>query len=174
MGTLEIFALPTDEGTLLQLLQDCFEAWEEISFGPLIQGAAWEIQAPQQPTITMRDGYATLDFGAWHCHICIGTTTGEGSVPTSARLQVHRRCRYAELYRRLKEGVPNGWALRLRNGHGEEQITIHLPHPFLTAADEIATAPDWSRLQLWDGLRRKYLGLGPDPFDQTAGGFVHG
>ena len=40
-AAVEILALPTDEGSLEQLLRDLFEKhWNEITFGPLIQGAA--------------------------------------------------------------------------------------------------------------------------------------
>lgn len=34
--------------------------------------------------------------------------------------------------------------------------------------------PDWSRLALWDELRRKYLGLEPDPRDRSGKTMFHG
>ena len=44
-ATVEILPLPTDEASLEQLLRDLFENhWQAITFGPLIQGAAWEIR----------------------------------------------------------------------------------------------------------------------------------
>ena len=71
-GTLEIFPLPTDQATLFRLLSEVFEHWQQVRFGPIIQGAAYEIKAPCAPQITLLDGYATLDFEAWHIHLCIG------------------------------------------------------------------------------------------------------
>ena len=47
-GVFELFPLPADEATLLSIFEDCFEEWEHLHIGPLIQGAAWEIRpAPQ-------------------------------------------------------------------------------------------------------------------------------
>ena len=57
-GTLEIFALPTDTEFLLTLITDIFENyWDQIHFGVLIQGAAWEVRAPNAPQrISLSDG----------------------------------------------------------------------------------------------------------------------
>ena len=73
-ATVEIFPLPTGEGSLEELLRDLFEQhWDKITFGPLIQGAAWEIRAPHAPTqIGVLDGYLTVAFGISHFHLCIG------------------------------------------------------------------------------------------------------
>ncbi len=53
----------------------------------------------------MNDGYATIDFGAWHFHLCIGEHTASG--PELGRI---RRCSRAELYRssRLRR-LPVSW-----------------------------------------------------------------
>ena len=49
-ATVEVFALPTDPESLEELLRDLFQNhWNEITFGPLIQGAAWEMRAAQAP-----------------------------------------------------------------------------------------------------------------------------
>ncbi|MGB9632904.1 MAG: DUF7676 family protein [Chloroflexaceae bacterium] len=55
-----------------------------------------------------------------------------------------------------------------------EQITIFLPNPFYSSAMQRLDVPDWSRLALWDKLRRQYLGLEPDPKDRSATRFEHG
>ena len=57
-GTLEIFDLPISEPVLFELLKDLFENyWQEIVFGILIQGAAWEIKAPAKPeSVNLYDG----------------------------------------------------------------------------------------------------------------------
>ena len=48
-GLVEIFPLPTDEDVLLRLLEKVFESWETVQFGPIVQGAAYEIKAPCAP-----------------------------------------------------------------------------------------------------------------------------
>ena len=67
-SALEIFPLPTDEATLLGVLTDVFENWwDDIFFGTLVQGAAWEVKAPGPPQrMGKYDGYLTVDFVAWH------------------------------------------------------------------------------------------------------------
>ncbi len=56
--------LPAGEQSLLDLLHLCFdEYWDEIWFGIIMEGAAWEVAAPNPPKrISMYDGYATVDF----------------------------------------------------------------------------------------------------------------
>jgi len=77
-GTLELFPIEPSEETLLTLFKDLFENhWEHIYFGSLIQGAVFEIKATAPPQkIGLLDGYLTVDFGAWHFHICIGEHKG--------------------------------------------------------------------------------------------------
>jgi hypothetical protein len=178
-AVVEAFALPSDEASLETLLRELFsEHWRAIVFGPLIQGAAWEFRASHPPTrIGMLDGYLTVAFGPSHFHLCIGPHRGPPGNPAPDALARHRRTARAELYRRLdKAGAPVSWGLRLFNGEGEQQLTILLPNPFLSADGEmILPEPDWSRLALWDRLRGGWLGLGdPDPFDRSGSGFSHG
>jgi hypothetical protein len=173
----EIFPLPTDEASLEELLRDLFEQqWDKITFGPLIQGAAWEMRAPHAPThVGMLDGYLTVAFGASHFHLCIGAHKGTLRNPTPEALARHRRTARAELYRRLDEsGAPVSWGLRLFNGEDEQQLTILLPNPFLAEGDKVLQEPDWSRLALWDELRKRWTGsVGPDPVDRSAMRFAH-
>jgi hypothetical protein len=175
---LEIFPLPTDEATLERVLRDLFEShWDKIVFGPIIQGAAWEFQAPHAPThVGVLDGYLTVAFGAPHFHLCIGLTQGSRMNPTPAALAQHRRCARAEFFRRLdRTGTPSSWGLCLWNGHGEQQATIVFPNPFLSAdGTKALREPDWSRLALWDEMRSRYAGIqGPDPVDRSGTGFRH-
>jgi hypothetical protein len=177
-ATVEVFALPTDEASLFELMRDLFQNhWREITFGPLIQGAAWEMRAAEAPEkINMFDGYLTVTFGVPHFHICIGEHKGPHKNRVSPALAHHRRTSRAELYRRLSRvGNPISWGLRLFNGKGEQQITVLLPNPFLDpVTDKILRAPDWSRLALWDRLRARWFGLSdPDPFDRSGRGFRH-
>jgi hypothetical protein len=176
-STADIFALPTDAASLEALLRDLFENhWQDITFGPLIQGAAWEMRAPCAPTVVgMMDGYLTVGFAGPHFHLCIGEHKGTRASPVSPELAHHRRTSRAELYRRIsRDGTPVSWGLRLFNGKGEQQITVLLPNPFLDRDDKILRTPDWSRLDLWDRLRADWLGLAvPDPLDRAGKGFRH-
>ena len=170
-GTLDIFALPTDTEFLQTLITNIFQNyWEHIHFGILIQGAAWEVRAPNPPQrISLLDGYLTVDFGHWHFHLCIGEHRGPRSNPASEALARHRRTARAELYRRLREdGCPSSWGLRLFNGQGEQQMTVFLPSPYLTVEQKLLKEPRWEHLALWDHLRQTYLGLDSDPLDRQA------
>jgi hypothetical protein len=178
-ATVEVFALPTDTATLEGLLRELFQDhWRQITFGPIIQGAAWEMRAERAPDrIKMFDGYLTVAFGVPHFHICIGEHKGAHNNPVSPALAHHRRTARAELYRRLSSaGTPISWGLRLFNGKNEQQMTVLLPNPFLhPETDKVLKTPDWSRLELWDQLRARWLGLHePDPVDRSGRGFRHG
>jgi hypothetical protein len=175
----EVFALPTDEASLVALLRDLFEKhWAEITFGPIIQGAAWEIRAPHAPThIGVLDGYLTVAFGVSHFHLCIGPHRGTRNAPAPEALARHRRTARAELYRRLdRGGAPISWGMRLFNGEGEQQVTILLPNPFLSPdGEQVLKTPEWSRLALWDRLRARWCGQSePDPLDRAGRRFAHG
>ena len=100
---MEVFALAADPVSLEAILRDLFENhWQDITFGPIIQGAAWEMQAASAPTqVGMLDGYITIAFGAPHFHLCIGEHKGLGGRPVSEELARHRRTARAELYRQL-------------------------------------------------------------------------
>lgn len=176
-GTLEIFPIEPSEAVLFELFEDLFgHHWQQIHFGPLVQGAVFEIRVTAAPEkISMLDGYLTVDFGTWHFHVCIGEHKGSRNHPVDSELAHHRRTARAELYRRInQEGTPDSWGIRLFNGKDEQQITIFLPNPFLSDEMAYLKEPDWSRLALWDMLRKKYLGLDPDPRDRSARRFIHG
>jgi hypothetical protein len=176
--TVEVFRLPADEASLERILRQLFEKhWAAIAFGPIIQGAAWEMRAPHAPSyVGMLDGYLTVAFGASHFHLCIGATRGPRHDPTTEALAQHRQTARAELYRRLdRAGAPTSWGLRLFNNEGEQQITVLLPNPFLSPdSDKVLNTPDWTRLELWDELRASWTAAtGPDPIDRSARRFTH-
>ena len=177
-SAIDVFPLPVEEATLEDLLRDLFENhWREITFGPIIEGAAYEFRAASPPThVGTFDGYLTIAFGVPHFHICIGAHKGAPSNPASPALARHRRTSRAELYRRLdRSGAPVSWGLRLFNGEGEQQITVLLPNPFLDQdSNRCLQTPEWARLGLWDSLRARWLGfIEPDPVDRTGKGFRH-
>jgi hypothetical protein len=175
VGRLEVFALPTDETTLLAVLTDLFEHWwSQIRFGPIIQGAVFEGRASGPPQhIGVLDGYVTVELDGWHFHLCIGEHRGDPDHPVSPELARHRRCHRAELYRVLHDDAPVSWGLRLLNGADEQQITVLLPNPFLDDDQRPLPVPDWGRLACWDHLREAYLGLPPARRDRTADRFHH-
>jgi hypothetical protein len=175
---LDVFSLPVDTASLEELIRDLFQNhWQEITFGPLIQGAAWEMRADRVPTrIGMLDGYLTVAFGVPHFHICIGDNKGPRNRPTPPEVARHRRTARAEIYRRIGQScLPMSWGVQLFNGAGEQQITVLLPNPFLDPVrDKVLKEPDWSRLALWDKLRARWFGLNdPDPIDRSARRFSH-
>lgn len=167
----ELFDLPHDEQNLLRLFILLFEEYAtEITFGPCIQGAVFEIHADKPGEISMLDGYLTVDFGAWHFHLCIGEHRGTTAHPTPPALANHRRVKRAALFRTWgRSCLPASWGLRLWNGHDEQMITVFLPNPYLDANDHVARNPDWSRLHVWDRIRREFLGREPDPRDRELG-----
>ena len=168
-GTLEIFSLPNDTDFLLTLLTDIFDNyWDKIHFGPHMQGAVWEVRAPNKPKrISLLDGYLTVDFGHWHFHLCIGINKGTQTNPSSDTLAKNRCTERVELYRRLmSDGKPSSWGLRMYNGGGDQQMTVFLPSPYLTVEQKPLTKPDFTHLEMWDHLRCMYLGLSPDPLDR--------
>jgi hypothetical protein len=177
-ASVDIFPVPTGEDVLEAILRELFVAhWSKITFGPIIEGAAYEFKAPSPPSyFGTFDGYVTIAFGPSHFHICIGAHVGSLANPVSPGLAQHRRTARAEFYRRLDgSGAPVSWGFRLFNGAGEQQITVLLPNPFLDPqSDRMLEAPDWSRLALWDDLRARWLGLGADPLDRSGKVFRHG
>lgn len=175
-GTFDLWSLPTDEAFLFDLLERVFTRWwSSIRFGVLVPGAAWEVRAPGPPTgITLLDGYATVDFGPWHVHFCIGPFVGHPERPLPEELAAARRTGRAELGRRIgADGAPTSWFVRLWTNAGDQQLTVLLPNPFLDDDQAIMAHPDWDRLDAWDRLRADILGLEPDPLDRTGAGFGH-
>ena len=117
----------------------------------------------------MFDGYATIDFGRWHFHLCIGEHVDSG--PALGQI---RRAARAELYRGLDaDDIPVTWGFRLFNGEDTQLITVLLPNPFLSNMQQPLEEPDFDRLEAWDHLRHTHLGLDPDPRDRLGRGFVH-
>jgi hypothetical protein len=170
----EVYRLPTDEAYLFELMTYVFEEyWQGIIFGPVIEGAAFEIKCPCAPTkISLFDGYVTVHFGGTHFHLCIGENEGSKTNPTPPELRLQRRTSRAEIFRKLdRDKCPISWGLSLYNGADQQQCTVFFPNPFLTEEDGIAEQPDWSRLAMWEDMSRRYLGRGPDGRDRTGKGF---
>jgi hypothetical protein len=144
------------DDTVERLLTEIFsEHWAEISAGPVIEGAAYEIRFTATPAVSMLDGYLTVDLGAWHFHLCVGDHHG---APTPAQAARRRVARAAFFRADGGSCVPGSWGLRLWNGHGEQMITIYFPNPWLDEAQQRTREPRWEKTALWEALRRRYAG----------------
>lgn len=171
---LEVFPIPVDEQVLFDVLSLLFtQHWRSIRFGTLIQGAAFEIRAAAPARLSMLDGYLTAHLGESHLHLCIGEHRGSASTPTGSDLRRRRRCAHAELQRQWRQGAPRTWMFRMFNGDGDQMLTVLLPNPFLDDDDRPLDRPDWSRLEVWDELRRRYLDLPTDPADRLGTDLAH-
>jgi len=161
----EYFEVDCAEATLLALLRECFEEhWREVIFGPCIEGAVYEGRFAERPTVTLSDGYATIDVpgaASWHFHLCIGAHRGSAALPTPPTLAEWRRCARAAFFRILDaKGVANAWGLRLWNGRVEQMLTVFFPNPWIDpAVQRYVDKPDWSRLQLWMRLRERFASV---------------
>ncbi|MDG2114247.1 MAG: hypothetical protein P8N02_16750 [Actinomycetota bacterium] len=171
---LEAFPVELGPDTVLELLTGLFtEHWSTIRFGPLIAGAVFELAATAPPRLSVLDGYLTVNLGASHLHLCVGEHVGTPGRPVSPEIARRRLCHRAELQRLWVDGAPRSWMVRLFNGDDHQMLTILLPNPFLDDRQMPLAEPDWSRLTLWDELRRVHLGHGPDDADRLGKEFVH-
>ncbi|MDB5725950.1 MAG: hypothetical protein JWQ16_2704 [Novosphingobium sp.] len=165
----ETWPLPLGQASLEVLFRDLFENhWDKLTFGPMIQGGAYELRCPGPPkSINVSAGYFTVHWGrGGHFHLCIGESHAEPDVVA------HRRPSKVELVRGLdKEGHPVTWSLRAENGRGESTLSIYFPNPFIRDEDGLADAPDWSRLALWHDVLARYAGTAPDGRDTLSKGF---
>lgn len=167
-------------GTLLSLCYELFvEHWNQIVFGPCIQGAVFELMLSGEPErISYLDGYLTLFMGDGpaHFHLCIGPHQGL-KLETPTELARTRQCSRAAFARTLgTNGEPHSWSIQLWNGKGEQMGTFFLPSPYLDRArDKRLREPDWSHLELWNSLRARYLGERvPQPLPKERGASVCG
>jgi len=165
----EYFDVECSEATLLALLRACFEEhWREVIFGPCIEGAVFEGRFADKPAITLLDGYVTVDVPSgspWHFHLCIGPHRGSPALPTPPELAAWRRCARVAFFRNLDaKGRGNSWGLRMWNGRGEQMLTVFFPNPWLDPERQRYVAePDWSRLEPWMQLRKRFAGMAADP-----------
>jgi hypothetical protein len=165
----EYFDVESSEATLLAVLRECFEEhWREVIFGPCIEGAVFEGRFTGKPAISLFDGYATVDVPggeSWHFHLCIGPHRGSAALPTPPGLAQWRRCARAAFFRHLDgKGRASAWGLRMWNGRDEQMLTVFFPNPWIDPAGQRhVDVPDWSRLELWMGLRARFTGVPGEP-----------
>lgn len=150
--------VPVAGDTVQRLLTEVFTRhWSEVYAGPIIEGAAYEIRFTAPPTVTMLDGYMTVDVGAWHFHLCVGEHRGT----PSAELARLRRVGRAAFFRTQGGScAPGSWGLRLWNGRGEQMITVFFPSPWFDDDMRRLARPRMEKLALWESLRRRYTADG--------------
>lgn len=152
--TTEYDDIPVTGDRIERLLTELFTtSWRDLTVGPIIQGAAWEIRFTAPPRLSVLDGYLTVDTGAWHFHLCV-TDTRAGGNETLSRL---RRVARAAFFRSLGGScTPESLGLRLWNGRGEQMTTIFFPSPHLDDAQQRLRTPDPERRRLWEDFRQRY------------------
>jgi len=172
---MQVWPLPLDEKYLEEFLTYIFQNyWDQVIFGPLIEGAAYELSCPSKPSkISLFDGYLTVSFGGPHFHLCIGENKGSPAQPTPEDLKARRRPSKAQIFRRIdKHGSPISWGFEMRNGADQPMISIFFASPFLSAGDKIAKEPNWERLAMWRDISKRYLDREPEQFDQSGRGYA--
>lgn len=158
-----IWRLPADRENLENLLLHLFtEHWQDVVFGPCVQGAVFEIQADGPPRHTgYLDGYLTVDFGKWHLHLCIGEHKGDPGSPCPPDLARWRKCAKAELIhtettKPTGGHPPESYALVLSNGKDEQMITFFFPNPWLNEKHRVMEVRNEEKMELWEKLLSKY------------------
>lgn len=159
----------------MDFLTDVFTRyWDRIVFGPVLDGAAYEWTCPCPPDRIECDGeFFTIGFNGPHFHLCIGTDApaAGGDTQREARMRQLRPAS-AAIFRSLDaRGTPNSWGFEIRNADDLRVLSIYFPNPFVLSGDQLASEPDWSRLDVWRDISKRYLGRGPEPFDETSLGF---
>ena len=163
----DCFDLPHDEASLLRLFKLLVRgACERNRLRPVHPGS--RLRDPRRVTPARSrcsTGYLTVDFGTWHFTCASGTHRGTTASPCPPELARHRQVKRAALFRSWgRSCLPASWGLRLWNGKDEQMITVFFPNPYLdVTGHHRLREPDWSRLHLWDLVRREFLGLEPDP-----------
>jgi hypothetical protein len=147
--------IPVAGAHIERLMTELFtEHWAQLTVGPLIQGAVFEIRFTEAPKVAMLDGYLTVDLGPWHFHLCVNDH--RDTVPELAAI---RRVGRAAFFRTRGGGhTPMTWGLRLWNGRGEQMTTVLFPSPYYDATFALLPEPDWRKVALWEELRRRYGG----------------
>lgn len=146
-----------DEANLERLLRDIFEHhWQRMTVGPWVPGAVYELSFEKAPEVRIAKGYATIDAGAWHFHLCIGQSRGKE--PPEALAQ--RRVAKVAFYDWRGDGSvkQRSSGIRLWNGYGDQMATIFFPHVLLHATERKIGKLNWNNLALYYEFRQRYLG----------------
>jgi hypothetical protein len=142
------------------------EHWREITVGPCIEGAVFEVKFSEAPKLSMLDGYLTVNLGPWHFHLCIAEHKGTRSPELVHKRRVARVALFETRGHRCGGG--RSWGVRMWNGFGEQMTTVFLPNPRLSDELRPLPEPNWERLRLWYELRQQFLGeIAPTNIEQA-------
>lgn len=162
--------LPVTKDFLIAFFTDVFENhWQELRYGPLVPGAAYEIMCAAGPSrFSVSGGYLTIFFSkGGHFHLCV-----DGPEEPTEHLEPRRPSR-AVIFRALtRERHPVTWGFEMWNGKGMSMIALFFPNPFLTDEDTNEPEPKWERLQTWRAISKKWLGREPEALDEQGRGFA--
>ena len=160
-----------EAGTATRLCLDLLiDHWDEVVFGPCVEGAVFELKQEKRPVrISMLDGYLTIYLGMTgetHFHLCTDVHRGIGRQVLHPEVARRRKCSRISFYREFgpKQCNPESWGIRMWNGDDVQMCSFFLPNPFLDVRQR-PQKPDWSRLALWNELRRRYLS---EPVSKTS------
>lgn len=174
-GGKQEWVLPTDTTYLEEFLGYIFaNYWADIVYGPLVDGASYELMCPCEPTeISFSNGYLTIGFDGPHFHLCIGpVSAGEGRPPVPEDYNRKRMPSSATIFRQLDAaGAPVSWGFDMKNGAGEPMMTIFFASPFVTRASILEQEPKWERLAMWRDISGRYLYRAPEAFDESGVGY---
>jgi hypothetical protein len=163
------WALPLEEAYLAEFIQYVFKNyWDQVNFGPLIEGASYEMTCAHAPTyFDLSNGFLTIACGTQHFHICVGTGGWPVGDTRPARLPGK-----AVIFRRLDmKGAPLTWGFELVNSAGTPMLTIHFSNPHADLGDKLLKPPRWENLAMWRDIAKRYLGREPEQFDETGDGY---
>lgn len=167
--------LPTDRDFLQEFLTDVFmNYWDQIVFGPIIEGAAYEFTCPHPPSaIDEANGFLSIHFGSSHFHLCIDGKDSPADAQKS-RAGSHHPAQ-ALIFRQLDQtGCPISWGFEMSNGLDHPMLSIFFASPFIEPGDKLLATPQWERLSMWRDIAQRYLGRDPEAFDESGKGFADG
>lgn len=81
------------------------EHWREITVGPCIEGAVFEVRFNEAPKLSLLDGYLTVNLGPWHFHLCIAEHKGNRSPELARRRRIARVALFETRGQRWASGV---------------------------------------------------------------------
>lgn len=132
----------------LELFQD---HWAQITFGPCIRGAIYELQLAAKPEVFVHDGYVIVDLGAaGHLHLCIASFD-----PTAACARIALFAGYTEV-----SDEPVSWGIRFWNGAGQQMLSVFMTAAGSAERDEhgipVGLQADERAVEIWQQLRARY------------------
>jgi hypothetical protein len=150
-------------GPVLSLCLELFEQhWANITFGPCIRGAIFELALSSKPQVFIHDGYVIVDLGsAGHLHLCVASKDG-----VSACARVAFFAGYTESH----ATEPVSFGIRFWNGGGQQLLSVFMTARGPAERDEFGIPAglqaDERAIEIWQRLRARYC-VGDEPTQQA-------